>query len=322
MLYRVYATVMRPAMKLWHMKRIDSWSGVPRAADATSISVDGPNPHGILLVGSSLVAGFGVATHNLGLVGCLGRQLSKVTGRGVAISSRASIGATIRQMVPQVQELVPAKVDAAMVLLGADDAILLTPLAAWREDLGELIDVIKDASGDNEVPIVVVGVPPLELFGEVATIPRYLSSAHRQALNENAQRLCHEHRTVKFVEFPNLIRASVNLYNGAADSYRFWSRRLSIPLADALGHQPQKDAPSKVSSGSPSTVTCPKCGERAEIVRNPFYGTGLAVHERFIDCWVCRDITLITKSELPALERGSDAASDDIPERAREVIRA
>ena len=127
---------------------------------------------------------------------------------------------------------------------------------------------------------------------------------------------------MKFVESPNLIKASVNLYNGAADSYRFWSRRLSIPLASALGHQQQMDAPSKVSAGSPSTVTCPKCGERAQIVRNPFYGTGLAVHERFIDCWVCRDITLITKSELPALERGSDAASDDIPERAREVIRA
>jgi hypothetical protein len=320
-LHRASAMIMRPVMRLWHVKLIDSWSGVPRAADSTSISIDGPDPHGVLLVGSSLVAGFGVVTHNLGLVGCLGRQLSKVTGRGVAVSSRASIGATVRQMVPQVQELVPARVDAAMVMLAADDAIRLTPIAAWREDLGELIDVIKDASGDNEVPIVVVGVPSLELWGEISSIPRQLSSLHRRSLNENARQLCDEHRTVRFVEFPSLNSDSVDLYNGASDSYRFWSRRLSVPLAEALGHQPQMDAPTRASLRPSSTVTCPKCGERAEIVRNPFYGTGLAVHEKFIDCRSCRDITLITKSELPAFEREADGASHDVFVRSPEVIR-
>jgi hypothetical protein len=304
-------------MRLWHMKLIDSWSGLPRAGDATSIDVDGPNPDDILLVGSTLVAGFGVATHSLGLIGCLSRQLSKITGHGVAVSSCGSIGATLRQMVPRVQDRVPAKVGAAMVLLGTDDAISLTPIAAWREDFCELIDVIKDASDDNDVPIVVVGVPSLSLWRDIPKIPRRISSLHRRSLNENAKQLCHEHRTVKFMDFPNLNSESTNIYDAASDSYRYWSRRLSVPLAEALGHKSQTDVLAKVNFRSSSMVTCPKCGERAQIVRNPFYGTGLAVHQKFIDCWVCRDITLITKSELPTF----DGASDDVAFGATEVSR-
>jgi hypothetical protein len=271
----------------------------------------------VLLVGSSVVAGFGVTTHKLGLIGCLSRQLSKITGRGVAVQSCAGVGVTLRQMVRRVQARIPGKLDAVMVLLGADDAIRLTPVPMWKEDLSELIDVIKDVSGDPDISIIVVGVPPFGLSEVRARIPRRLFSHHRRSLNTHAHRVCVEHQRVTFVDFPHLSYADVDPFEEASESYRYWSRRLSLPLAVALGHIPEVDTVPQKRGSIASAVMCPKCGGRVQIVRNPFYGTGLAVHQRLIDCTTCGAITLITKSDSAEIESETGEPERGIPATAR-----
>ena len=303
---------MRPIMRLLHLRQLDSCSGIPRARDAAFVDALGEDPDRVLLVGSSIVAGFGVATHKLGLIGCLSRQLSKTTGRGVAVQSSAEVGVTLSEMVQRLQARVPAKLDAAMVLLGADDAVRLTPVPAWTEDLSELIDVIKDVSADPEIPIVVVGVPPFGLCDIGARIPRRLVSLHRRSLNTHASRVCDRHQAVTFVEFPHLSSDHFDPFQEASESYRYWSRRLSLPLATALGHVPPGGVTAPVRGPIASAVMCPKCGGRVQIVSNPFYGTGLAVHRRLIDCSNCGEITLITKSDSTEIERGHGALAGGV----------
>ena len=320
MSHRLFTVAMRPVMRLWHLRQLDASANVPRALDASFVDAVGEDPDHVLLVGSSVVAGFGVTTHKLGLIGCLSRQLSKITGRGVAVQSCAGVGDTLRQMVRRVQARIPAKLDAVMVLLGADDAIRLTPVPAWKQDLSELIDVIKDVSGDPDISIIVVGVPPFGLSEVRARIPRRLISHHQRSLNTHAHQVCNEHREVTFVDFPHLSHADFHPFEEASESYRYWSRRLSLPLAVALGHIPEVDAAPRTRGSIASAVMCPKCGGRVRIVRNPFYGTGLAVHQRLIDCTTCGEITLITKSDSAGVESGTGEPEGGIPATGRQRL--
>lgn len=45
---------------------------------------------------------------------------------------------------------------------------------------------------------------------------------------------------------------------------------------------------------------CPYCGAMANVVRNPFYGTGLAVHETIVDCRKCSRVRLQGERREPA----------------------
>jgi hypothetical protein len=50
------------------------------------------------------------------------------------------------------------------------------------------------------------------------------------------------------------------------------------------------------------SAPCPYCGATANIVRNPFYGTGLAVHETIVDCGECRRVRLQGERREPVAQ--------------------
>lgn len=62
-----------------------------------------------------------------------------------------------------------------------------------------------------------------------------------------------------------------------------------------LNSVPARTAPLRVVwAGSKLMLAeCSHCGGLARVVRNPFYGTGLAVHKTIIDCDECRHIRLM-----------------------------
>jgi ribosomal protein S27AE len=53
---------------------------------------------------------------------------------------------------------------------------------------------------------------------------------------------------------------------------------------------------------------CPNCGATARVVRNPFYGTGLAVHQYLINCEECDSTSFKPTSATPS--------DDDAPVRS------
>jgi uncharacterized Zn finger protein len=56
-----------------------------------------------------------------------------------------------------------------------------------------------------------------------------------------------------------------------------------------------------------ASATCPSCGAEANVVRNPYYGAGLAVHELIVECPQCGVGFLDTVT----------AAPDAVPRRRR-----
>ena len=80
--YRWQATRMHPAshaallplMRLWRLTVCYSWNNGPHPVDTPHAHVTGPGPDRVLLLGGPLVTGYGVLTHQLGLVGHIARQ--------------------------------------------------------------------------------------------------------------------------------------------------------------------------------------------------------------------------------------------------------
>jgi hypothetical protein len=61
------------------------------------------------------------------------------------------------------------------------------------------------------------------------------------------------------------------------------------------------------------SVVCPSCGATARTVQNPFYGSGMAVHERLIDCGTCNRVTI---DKNPPGDRAGLAARTSVKRRS------
>lgn len=57
-------------------------------------------------------------------------------------------------------------------------------------------------------------------------------------------------------------------------------------------------------------MRCPHCGARMDLRQNPFYGVGLAVHERIAGCPECEYV------EYVPLVHPEEPPTDDPPKRS------
>lgn len=61
-------------------------------------------------------------------------------------------------------------------------------------------------------------------------------------------------------------------------------------------------------------TSCPRCGARASIVSNPFYGVGLAVHSHLWSCSRCDFVALLSAQKGDG-DFGADGGSPPTPGR-------
>jgi lysophospholipase L1-like esterase len=113
------------------------------------------------LLGESTAAGVG-ATDLTGTVGHRLAQLLVAEGRRVELHTVAVSGSRVRDLGPQVSRALLGRPDLAVVLVGANDALHLTPLARLEADLGTQLSRLRDAG-----VAVVVGTCP-DLTGPTA----------------------------------------------------------------------------------------------------------------------------------------------------------
>ncbi|QNE45631.1 hypothetical protein F1C58_00955 [Glaciihabitans sp. INWT7] len=65
--------------------RQGGFGSLPAPADSPRIVIDGADPYRILLAGSGVVSGYGLASHSLGVGGHLARYLAAATEHGVVL---------------------------------------------------------------------------------------------------------------------------------------------------------------------------------------------------------------------------------------------
>lgn len=136
---------------------------LPNAARPWHGTVSGPDPLRLLVLGDSTAAGVGVASQDDGLPGHLARALHRHTGRGVEWRAVGENGATTRDVVTTyLDEATAEPADLVFLTIGANDAIHARTTAAFRRDLGRILDALGAAM--PEATVLMSSLPVFGLF--------------------------------------------------------------------------------------------------------------------------------------------------------------
>jgi hypothetical protein len=134
-------------------------------ADMPQGHASGPAPYRFLLAGGESVAGRGVRSHDLGLVGCLARSIAGQTGHGTDVDLLVSEKPGLSSLDAVLRRQRLDGIDGVVLVVGPGRHPRGTSIdgAELRALLATLIDRMPDGS-----PITVVAAPQLDASGAAA----------------------------------------------------------------------------------------------------------------------------------------------------------
>lgn len=219
---------LRPITRLWYAGALGAGPIAPKPRDMPVVRSGDPAADRILLVGNGPASGWGTLTYQLSLVGHLARGLTSRTGtawdadfvgeeRMNAASAQAWLGDTD-----------VASFRAAVLVLGTNDALRLTPVKDWERDLTALLDRIdRDLQGR---PVVVAGIVIPSRSSRFVGPFAGLADHHAEVLNAATERIVSTRPSVRFHPLPP---AKIQPFDSSA-AYQELGHQLADVVHDAL----------------------------------------------------------------------------------------
>lgn len=142
---------------------------LPDAAGPThGVAGDGNDPVRLYVMGESTVAGLGASTHELALAGQFAKHLSSHIGRPVEWDVLGKNGVTARRTIEELVPQMPDKqFDYILLGIGGNDVMKLSSPRRWREDMTELIGIMRERNPDavifiSNCPMIIYtsAIPP------------------------------------------------------------------------------------------------------------------------------------------------------------------
>lgn len=205
---------------------------IPAPTDSREIVVAGPSPHRILLLGSGVVAGYGLASHALGAGGHLARYVSAETGYGVSLDVLPLPSLLLRFAPSHLSRLDLGGYDAVILAAGINDAFGITSRQEWRRSLERTLRLLKARLPvSRQIFLISIADPtPSPLFRRR---PSRRASARARAFNLVSGQLVHGDPEVIVIGFeigPTTDRP--RLYDSA--SYLGWARQMGPRIIEGL----------------------------------------------------------------------------------------
>jgi hypothetical protein len=224
--------VLGPIAGAWLLSRIRRDAELAFPSDPPLSHGSGPDPDRVLLIGSMVVGGAGVASYDLALGGRLARRLASLSGRGADVETRSATKYDLAAAASMLSSENLERFDAVMILLGVRELIRLRPVRMWRRDVEGLLRAIAE-SAPASLPVLIVGIVP---FADDVGVPRFVGrwmSTSVAAYNETARRLCESTGVARYVPFtPD--RVFVRSGRDASLVYESWAAVLAPPLDRVL----------------------------------------------------------------------------------------
>ncbi|MFM9919610.1 hypothetical protein [Lacisediminihabitans sp. H27-G8] len=212
--------------------RQGSFGSLPSPADSPRIVIEGPDPDRILLAGSGVVTGYGIASHSLGVGGHLARYLGAATGHGVVLDV-VPLPSLLLRFAPAHFGTIDLSGYAAVILaVGVNDSFGFTTLSSWRRSLTTILGLLKDRmSPGGQIFLVAIADPTSSpLFRDR---PARRAGARAHVLNQETRRVVRNEPNVTTLEFEiGDVSHEPRLYD--ASSYQRWARQLSPPVVEGL----------------------------------------------------------------------------------------
>lgn len=122
------------------------------AGPRTGIVGEGDDPARLFVIGESTVAGLGARTHDLALAGQFAKNLSEHIGRPVEWDVLGKNGVTARRTIDELVPQMPDKpFDYILLGIGGNDVMKLSSPVKWRNDMTELIGIMREKHPDSVI---------------------------------------------------------------------------------------------------------------------------------------------------------------------------
>ncbi|MHA6668181.1 SGNH/GDSL hydrolase family protein [Homoserinimonas sp. A447] len=232
---RLLQRLLDPAFRLWSpfflLRAGIASSMLPKPTDAPVVHIPGADPDRLLVVGGGITVGFGVLSHELGIVGHLARQISGATGRGVEADLIAEADLRADEVPSRIRDSNLTAYDAILLFLGVTDAIRRTSTRAWRTALSSLIEDIdnRTAAGTR---ILVVGIQPVRLVTTLDNRFGLFAELHARSLDRESARVCAQWPQATFIPFHP--RAELTERYRTSATYGKWAALVSPAVIEAL----------------------------------------------------------------------------------------
>lgn len=171
-----------------------------------------------LFIGDGLAHGWGVSSHRFAPTGALARALRAITGAACEVEFVGDAAMSAATAVDWLADRADTSFSGAVVEIGQNDAMRLTPTAEWGARLVDLLDAIQ-AGLPTGAPVVLIGIPDVHVPGRVRSM-NPLALRHARRLDRVAKRLAEVRQHVSFLPAPRL--------------HAFLGRRPSGELYDAF----------------------------------------------------------------------------------------
>lgn len=222
---------MRIFMFTWVRISPNSWRGYPHPKDSPTVLADGPNPHKVILAGSGIVIGYGVASHELALGGSFARALTAQTQRGAEVTTITAPGFSVPRARKQLTPRLLGDADMVVLSFGTFEILTLMPPRRWGAQLETLVaSVLQRSAPHTQVFLVDCNTPKMSTFA--AAYQRRIGQT-AAGFNEQLAATAHGHHRVHRVEFRPVAEDAENIEGRSR--YQEWAASL---IPDVVAHLP------------------------------------------------------------------------------------
>ncbi|HEV7740849.1 MAG TPA: GAF domain-containing protein [Pseudolysinimonas sp.] len=258
------------ALRAWYAFKQLRLRTLPHPTDVPAIRSGDPAADRILVVGNGPSHGWGVLTHQLALTGQLANAVAAHTGRGCDADLVGAESMNVRSALAWIGDRDLTEVDAIVLVLGTNDALRLTELPVWEQELYDLLAGIEARVLPGTV-VTLIGIPPAASFRAYAGSIARLTDKHRLRLNAATRRIAAA-RHVGYLELP--VPASPAGPGSSAELYRGFAGAIAADLAPRIVSARRVPAgrPAQADevwawSGAPAFVELARTGGDAELRR-------------------------------------------------------
>ncbi|MEO6944640.1 MAG: SGNH/GDSL hydrolase family protein [Lacisediminihabitans sp.] len=229
---RIKLSLAALLMRTWlAAQQFDSQS-IPQPTDAPRAHADGFGCDRVLIFGSGPAVGWGVTSHEIALPGSLARALSAHTRHGTDVDLVAHMRFNVGNAQKAFRRVAVDRYDVVILVLGANDAVSLTPLHRWRERLTATLTHLEENSPPG-TRIFVTGIPPIKSVPGFRSRLGQIAEDHSVLMNQITAELCGSLTRTAYVALSQVGELAQSPF-GDGRTYRVWASEIADVVAPRL----------------------------------------------------------------------------------------
>jgi GAF domain-containing protein len=219
-------------MRLFYLWTLSRSRHVPSPRGRPTYRADSPDPDTVLLIGTGPTHGFGVTSHEQALTGQIAKETSKETGRACSVDYIGDEMMNAGSARSWIGDHDLSLYDTVVVMLGLNDAVMLTPLDSWQRDVSALVtDLTRRVHPTAR--IVLVGVQPVRSVTRFDNAFGSVADRHAARMNEITERIASAHPSTSYFRLP-AGELQPGRPHGCETMYRQWGAVVADRVAPTL----------------------------------------------------------------------------------------